>query len=115
MKDDNLKTTKVAKFLTGFLWTVCFIYLIVFGVTGGFYGIESIEIVFMYSVLFHTVFFPFVIYGLGGLIIMLMPDHEYLSVYSKVWRMFGFCALICLGIIGLSECAHYFGLISLRF
>ena len=46
---------------------------------------------------------------------MLTPDHEYLSVYSKVWRMFGFCALICLGIIGLSECAHYFGLISLRF
>lgn len=102
--------SKFSKFFSGFFIAICMIYIVIIAIFGTIYGIDIIGMVVLMSIYAHIVLFPFLIYSIVGVIFVMMPDHQYISINKLIWKMIGLGILACVVSIGISEVAHTLGL-----
>lgn len=50
---------------------------------GAVYGVDVFSILLLYSIFFHLALFPFLLYGVGGIILLCLADTQYREVLKK--------------------------------
>ena len=98
--------SKSAKFFSGFFFTIVLVYLIIFFIVCGYNGFSGIGLILLYSFYWHFLLFPFVIYSIGGVIFLRIPNEKFPLFNMVVWKWLTIGCFICFGWVGLSALLH---------
>lgn len=106
---------KKVRFFTGCLATCIIIYLIIITIICGYYGLSGLDGIVLMSIFAHFTPLPYLIYILGGVGFLLIPSQEFPAVKRQLWKWVMLAAIVCIGVVALSEIAHIFGMIDTEF
>lgn len=82
-QQSDLPISKFIKFIAGCFITLLSVYMLAFVVLGAVYGVDVFSILLLYSIFFHLALFPFLLYGVGGIILLCLADTQYRMVLKK--------------------------------
>ncbi|WP_179994331.1 hypothetical protein [Acinetobacter sp. YH1901136] len=109
------KPNKLLKFIAGFFITLIALYELAFLLVGAAYGTDVFAFILIYSVFMHITLLPFMLYGIGGFIILSLSDQNYRAVTQQAPKILFIGLLLCMVVIGISEWAHQMGILDSRF
>lgn len=111
----SIKISGTTKFFKGFLLTILLIYAIFFNVLGLTYGADVFQILLVYSFYMHFMLFPFLIYSLGGIVMLVQNDHNYIEIKALFFKGCMILMIVGLVVTITSEIAHQYGYLDTRF
>lgn len=111
----NSGYSKKFKFFSGFFFTLLLLYQCAFFIVCGYYGFSGFGLILLFSIYAHVALFPFALYAIGGVVFTLLPNHDFKSLNSKLWKWLIIGCVVCFGIVCLSELAHHFGILHAQF
>lgn len=114
-RHDQIKLSKVTKFLTGFFIHFSRNIFSVSMVFGAIYGIDVLSFILIYSMYAHFMIFPWVIYLIGGFGFLCIKDSAFYSVRSTIRRILLLGLFLVIVIVCVFEVAHAIGLLDARF
>lgn len=106
---------KLLKFIAGFFITLIGLYELAFLLVGAAYGTDVFAFILIYSVFMHITLLPFMLYGIGGFIMLSLSDQNYRAVIQQAPKILFIGLLLCMVVIGISEWAHQMGILDSRF
>ena len=77
------KPNKLLKFIAGFFITLIALYELAFLLVGAAYGTDVFAFILIYSVFMHITLLPFMLYGIGGFIMLSLSDQNYRAVTQQ--------------------------------
>ena len=111
----NPKPNKLLKFIAGFFITLIALYELAFLLVGAAYGTDVFAFILIYSVFMHITLLTFMLYGIGGFIMLSLSDQNYRAVTQQAPKILFIGLLLCMVVIGISEWAHQMGILDSRF
>ena len=109
------KPNKLLKFIAGFFITLIALYELAFLLVGAAYGTDVFAFILIYSVFMHITLLTFMLYGIGGFIMLSLSDQNYRAVTQQTPKILFIGLLLCMVVIGISEWAHQMGILDSRF
>lgn len=109
------KPNKLLKFIAGFFITLIALYELAFLLVGAAYGTDVFAFILIYSVFMHITLLTFMLYGIGGFIMLSLSDQNYRAVTQQAPKILFIGLLLCMVVIGISEWAHQMGILDSRF
>lgn len=109
------KPNKLLKFIAGFFITLIALYELAFLLVGAAYGTDVFAFILIYSVFMHITLLSFMLYGIGGFIMLSLSDQNYRAVTQQAPKILFIGLLLCMVVIGISEWAHQMGILDSRF
>lgn len=113
-QQSDLPTSKFIKFIAGCFITLLSVYMLAFVVLGAVYGVDVFSILLLYSIFFHLALFPFLLYGVGGIILLCLADTQYREVLKKSQNIDD-GAVLGVAVTAIYEWAHVQGILQTRF
>ncbi len=77
------KPNKLLKFIAGFFITLIALYELAFLLVGAAYGTDVFAFILIYSVFMHITLLTFMLYGIGGFIMLSLSDQNYRAVTQQ--------------------------------
>ena len=114
-QQSDLPTSKFIKFIAGCFITLLSVYMLAFVVLGAVYVVDVFSILLLYSIFFHLALFPFVLYGVGGIILLCLADTQDREVLKKSQKFLMIGLLLGVAVTAISEWAHVQGILQTRF